>query len=79
MECIDPTNWFLRHRGSVLEPTASSDFVRKKINALCSAFMNLQQQKTSVKIRRALRYQARMYAEDEHDNGDKVYFKRKDF
>lgn len=70
MEGIGPTNWFLRHRGSVLEPTASSDVVRKKINALCSACKNLQQQNTSVKIKRALRHQAKIYADDEHDNGD---------
>lgn len=70
MEGIGPTNWFLRQRGSVLEPTASSDVVRKKINALCSACKNLQQQNTSVKIKRALRHQAKIYADDEHDNGD---------
>ena len=69
----------MTHRSSFLEPTASSDVVRKNINARCSARKNFTTTENSEKIRRALRHQVRTYVDDEYDNGDKVYFKRKDF
>ena len=61
-----------------LEPTTSSEIIQKNMNALHSARKNFIQAENSEKIRRALRHQVRTYADEVYENGEKVYYKRKD-
>ena len=69
----------LTDRIPALEPTTSSDIIRKNMNALYSARKNFIAAENSEKIRRALRHQIRTYADEIYENGDKIYFKRKSF
>ena len=49
------------------------------MNALYSARKNYVAAENSEKIRRALRHQVRTYADENYENGEQVYFKRKNY
>ena len=60
-----------------LEPTTSSEIVRKNLEALHSARKNYIQAESSERIRRALHHKVRSFADEEYKLGEKVYFKKK--
>ena len=62
-----------------LEPTTSSDIIRKNMEALHSARKNFIQSEASEKVRRALRHKVRSYSDEHYVSGDKVYYKRKNY
>ena len=62
-----------------LESTTSSDIIRKNMNAMHVARQKFIEVESSEKIRRALSHKVRSYADVAYNNGDKVYYKRKNF
>ena len=56
-----------------------TDLIRSKLTAIHSARQNFVKAESSERIRRALRHQVRTFAEERYEQGDKVYFKRKDY
>ena len=58
---------------------SSSDIIQKNMNALHSARQNFIAAESSEKIRRALRHKVRTYADVIYENGDRVYYQRKNF
>ena len=60
-----------------LEPTTSSDIVRKHLQAIHSARKNYIEAENSDRIRRALKHKTRVYSEVDYESGEKVYFKRR--
>ena len=61
-----------------LTTATQSDILREKLNALHAARQNFCRAEASNKIRTALRHQIRTYAEQIYEQGDKVYYRRKD-
>ena len=61
-----------------LTTTTQSEMLRNKLNALHTARQNFCKAEAINKIRVALRHQTRTYAEQNYQQGDKVYFQRKD-
>ena len=55
----------------------SSDLVRKNLNAMHKARENFVKSESSDRIRRALKYNVRTYAELDFQPGEKVYYKRR--
>ena len=62
-----------------LSSVTSSDIIRNNLNAMHSARKNYMAAEASEKIRRALRHKVRSYADVSYVNGDKVYYRRKNF
>ena len=62
-----------------LESATSSDIIRMNLNAMYSARKRYVEAESSEKIRRALRHKVRSYADVVFMNGDKVYYRRKNF
>ena len=62
-----------------LEPTQSSDVVRKNLEAMHAARQNFIKAESSEKIRRAMRHKVRSYADHRFENGEKVYYRRRKF
>ena len=62
-----------------LEGTTSSDIVRKNLEAMHSARYNYMKAETSERIRRALRHSTRTFSDTVFMNGEKVFYKRKNF
>ena len=60
-----------------LKSTTSSDIIRKNLAALHSARSNYMKSENSERIKRAIKSKTRTYAEEQYQNGDKVYFKRR--
>ena len=67
----------LTDRPPALEET-QSDLIRNKLSTIHSARQNFIKAESSERIRRALRHQVSTYSEEVYQQGDKVYFKRKD-
>ena len=67
----------LSDRLPALEPTTSSDIVRSNLQAIHSARKNFVAAENSDRIKRSLRHQVRTFSDVRYDNGDKVYYKRK--
>lgn len=66
-------------RPPALESVTSSDIIRTNMNAMHSARKNYIAAENSEKIRRALRHKVRTYSDVVFNNGDKVYYRRKNF
>ena len=62
-----------------LESSTASDVVRNNMNAMHVSRQKFIEAESSEKIRRALRHKVRTYANVKYSNGDKVYYKRKNF
>ena len=62
-----------------LESSTTSDIIRKNMTAMHVARQKFIESESSEKIRRALRHKVRSYANVKYSNGDKVYYKRKNF
>ena len=62
-----------------LEECTSNDIIRKNIEALHHARENFIQTQSSEKIRRALRHNVRTYVDVQYENGEKVFYRRKNF
>ena len=60
-----------------LESLTSSDIVRRNLNALHDARKNFIKTELSTKIKRALRQNVITYCEENYQNGDKVFDKRR--
>ena len=60
-----------------LNPATNSDLVRENLNALHKARENFVKSESSDRIRRALKYNVRTYAEIDFQPGEKVYYKRR--
>ncbi|XP_057305251.1 uncharacterized protein LOC130642182 [Hydractinia symbiolongicarpus] len=60
-----------------LEPTTSSEIVRKNLSALHKARENFIKAESSERIKRALRHNVRTYSDETYLNGEKVFYKRK--
>ena len=61
-----------------LEQYNSSDIVRMNLNAMHKARENFVKAESSERIQRALRHKVRSYSDEIFENGDKVYFRRKE-
>ena len=61
-----------------LEVTTSSEIVRKQLEAMHSARQNYIKAESSERIKRALKHQTRTYADDHFENGEKVFYRRKE-
>ena len=62
-----------------LEPTQSSEMVRKNLEAMHVARQNCVKAEASEKIRRALRHKIRTYSDNHFENGEKVLYKRRNY
>ena len=62
-----------------LESATSSDLIRINMNAMHSARKRYVEAESSEKIRRALSHKVRSYADVVFVNGEKVYYRRKNF
>ena len=62
-----------------LTSVTTSDILRDNMNAIHSSRKNYMGAEASEKIRKALRHKIRSYADISYVNGDKVYYRRKDF
>ena len=60
-----------------LEPSTSSEVVRRNLKALHSARKNFMEAEASEKIRRALNHNIRTYSEEVYEKGEKVFYRRK--
>ena len=60
-----------------LEPTTSSELIRKKLAVLHNARQNFIKAESSEKIKRALSHQVRTYSEEWYEPGEKVYYRRR--
>ena len=69
----------LTDRPPALTSDTSSDIMRDNLNAIHSSRKNYMAAEASGKIRKALRHKIRSYADVAYDNGDKVYYRRKNF
>ena len=58
---------------------SSSDIIRQNMDALHSARGNYIASESSERIRRALRHNVRSYSDVVYENGDRVYYRRKNF
>ena len=61
-----------------LTTNTQSDMLREKLNALHAARQNFCKAEASNKIKVALRHQIRTYADQVYEQGDQVYYRRKD-
>ena len=59
-----------------LEPTQSSQTVKKNLEAMHAARQNYIKAESSEKIRRALRHKVRTYSNNHFEKGEKVFYKR---
>ena len=59
-----------------LEPTTSSNIIRRNLNAMHAARVNYMKAESSEKIRRALRAKTRTFADTRFQIGEKVFYKR---
>ena len=66
-------------RPPALESATSSDLIRINMNAMHSARKRYVEAESSEKIRRALRLRVRPYADVVFVNGEKVYYRRKNY
>ena len=62
-----------------LEPTQSSEAVRRNLEAMHAARENFIKAESSERIRRALRHKVRTYTDHRFENGEKVFYKRKSY
>ena len=62
-----------------LEPTRSSEVVRRNLEAMHTARQNFIKAESSEKIRRALRHKVRSFSDNRYENGEKVFYKRVGF
>ena len=62
-----------------LESSTSSDIIRENMNAMHVARQKYIEAESSEKIRRALRHNVRSYADVKYSNGDRIYYRRKNF
>ena len=62
-----------------LESSTSSDIIRENMTAMHVARQKFIEAESSEKIRRALRHKVRSYADVKYSNGDRIYYKRKNF
>ena len=62
-----------------LETSTSSDIIMKNMDAMQKTRESYIQGGSSKRIRRALRHNVRTYADERYCNGDKVYYRRKNF
>ena len=62
-----------------LEPTQSSEMVKKNLEAMQSARENYIKAEASNKIRLALRRKVRTYSDYRYEKGEKVFYKRKGY
>ena len=60
-----------------LESFTSSDIARRNFNALHDARKNFIKTESSERIKRALRHNVRTHCEENYQNGDKVFYKRR--
>ena len=60
-----------------LDSPCQSDLIGKKLAAIYSARQNFIKAESSERLKRAFRHQVRTYSEENHEAGDKVYYKRK--
>ena len=60
-----------------MEKTTSSELIRQHLQAIHSARKSFIEAENSDKIRCAVRHKTCSYVEENYQNGDKVYFKRK--
>ena len=60
-----------------LEPTTSSEIVRKNLDAMHAARKNYIASESSERIRRALRHKVRSYADQHYESGQQVFYRRK--
>ena len=60
-----------------LSSTTSSEIIRTNLEALHAARKNYIEAENSTKIRKALKHKTRVYTEQNFQQGDKVFFKRK--
>ena len=58
---------------------SSKDIIRQTTNAIHSARRNYIAAESSERIRRALRHNVRTYSDTVYINGDRVYYRRKDY
>ena len=61
----------------VLESFTSSDIVRRNLNALHDTRKNFIKAESSERVKRALRLNVRTYCEENYQNEDKVFDKRR--
>ena len=61
-----------------LEPTISSEIVRKNLEALHKARENFIKAESSEKIKRALRHKTRTFSDETFESGEKVFYRRKE-
>ena len=61
----------------VLESFTSSDIFRRNLTALHDARKNFITAESSERIKRALQHNVRAYCEENYQNGDKVFYKRR--
>ena len=69
----------LADRAPALESATPSDLIRTNMNAMHTARIKYVEAESSEKIRRALKHKVRTYADVVFVNGDKVYYRRKNF
>ena len=62
-----------------LEPTQTSEMVRRNLEAIHSAREHCIKAESSERIRRALRHKLRSYGDHRFENGEKVFYKRKGY
>ena len=62
-----------------LESWTTSDIIRENMKAMHVARQKYVEAESSEKIRRALRHKVRSYADVKYSNGDRVYYRRKDY
>ena len=62
-----------------LESTTLSDIIQKNMEAMHKARQNFVQAESSEQIQRALHHKVRSYADVKYSNGDKVFYRRKNF
>ena len=62
-----------------LEPTQSSETVKRNLEAMHSARQNFVKAEASEKIRRAMRHKVRSYSDNRFQKGEKVFYKRRGY
>ena len=68
----------LNNEMPALESFTKSDIVRMNLDAMHKARENFIRAESSERIRRALRHKVRSYSDQKYENGQQVFYKRKD-